>query len=247
MARKTRVFVVESPSPKDFLRNVHEGRTLCSALDHAGIGSTLLTVVNEDAFYTAIADIILDAEPALSGIVPFIHMSMHGNAHGIGLTDGTTLEWEELGHIFGFVNAKLDGRLFVAMSTCHGLEGARMAHRDGELPFAALVGPKRMIYWRDTIAAFVAMYHFIEATSGHVWSAVDVMNRVINAPNDDPLFDAVRGADEQANHLRPARGLAAAYAQMVREDMGAASGEGAQQLRDVLVGSLADIGRPQPK
>lgn len=194
------VYIIESPSPTDFLNGVHEGATLGAALKHAGITSHLYTAVNVQTFFEALRRVLNDARSATSQqVTPILHLSMHGDTVGVGLTSGESLDWKPLGDALVVVNGALQGGLLVSMSTCEGFEGVKMAHREGARPFLALVGPVEEVAWADTVAAFVTYYHHVEVTAGKTASATALMNAVIDRPNP-PLFQLKSGLGAQREY-----------------------------------------------
>jgi hypothetical protein len=86
------VHIVESPSADDFLAERHEGAVLRAALRHAQLPVRLHTTVDAQRFGKALAAVVGDYERNQDSF-PIIHLSMHGNDGGIGLTNGDTLDW----------------------------------------------------------------------------------------------------------------------------------------------------------
>lgn len=185
------VHIVESPAPIDILNNRREGDALASALVHANVDTALYTVVNVGTFYDAlqrVADAIHESEEAGDDLVPVLHLSMHGAITngvtvGVMLTDGTILDWRELGVALEIVDAVITpaskSGLVVAMSTCHGFDGKRMAACEGKPSFYAIVGATKAIPWKDTVAPFVAFYHHVQTDKGTVKRGVAIMNDVL--------------------------------------------------------------------
>ena len=56
----------------------------------------------------------------------------------------------------------------------------------------------------DTVAAFVALYHFVAARGGTIDEGVNVMNHVLNRV-ENPLFAHADGHQEQAQFLEEVR------------------------------------------
>src|SRR5437763_11709769 len=100
---KISVYIIESPSPINFLDGTSEGATLCAALKHAGVRAELFTVINEDMLFEAAERVLgrlrsqRDKEP---DVLPVLHLSMHGSTAGITLTDRSAgFPWSNLGDL----------------------------------------------------------------------------------------------------------------------------------------------------
>ena len=203
------VHIIESPSADDFLDDRREGVALNAALSHAQIKSRLHTVVDTKHFAMALGRALAHHHSQAPGdSIPIIHLSMHGNATGIALTSGEGLEWDTLRCMLQLTNNAVGGVLLVAMSTCHGFKAADMARVEDSLPFLALVGPNDGVAWRDTVAAFVAFYHYLVRSNGKISRATELMNAVL--ARTAPLFEMCTGAAVQAEYreeIRRARTL----------------------------------------
>jgi len=153
------VHIVESPSADDLLDGRTEGRVLREALRLAGISQWYSLATNRQTFFKALEESLVKAwgyhkQP------PILHLSMHGDNEGIGLTDRTFLSWEELRHILTPVTNAMQGGLLICMSSCFGTAGCRMAmHEQQDNPFWGLVGNTASPSWADAAVAYVTFYH----------------------------------------------------------------------------------------
>jgi len=172
-----KVHIIESPSPDDLYDDRHEGRTLHAALTHAGVKASVRTVTNLKQLAKGVAEVVEQAGE-LNGL-PVLHFSMHGNAKGLCLTDGTEIDWPRQGNVLCGINERVGGLLIVSMSTCFGYEATSMAHREKGSPFLALVGPKKEIAWGDTVAAFAGFYQRFLTRGGTIDEGVEAMNSVL--------------------------------------------------------------------
>lgn len=191
------VIVIESPSPDDILADRREGYALMSALNLANIPSRYLAVSNLETFKKAIS--IASAIPMKihevdrSGqivstrlIRKNLHISAHGNEHGIALTDGTFLPWVELAEQLdglnkydGYLNpsvGKPRGMVVLAMSSCKGYYAKDVLSARTPSPVCAVVGGMRDVAWPDALTAWITYYHLLltKGCTGKV--AVDRMN-----------------------------------------------------------------------
>lgn len=90
---------------------------------------------------------------------PIIHLSAHGNEDSIGLTNGEIIGWDDLRELLIPINAALEEKLLLCMSTCNGASGCAMAMRDDDLPFLAVVGNDSEPTWGETNIAYASFYH----------------------------------------------------------------------------------------
>src|SRR5688572_4013746 len=89
------VYVIESPSASDLLDGRTEGQALCGVLDLAEIPRSYSLVTNLDTLSSALTSRLVEAWERF-GVLPVLHLSLHGNEDGVGLTDGTFVTWDQL-------------------------------------------------------------------------------------------------------------------------------------------------------
>lgn len=162
------VHIVESPSATDLLSDQVEGRALCGALQLARIPHVYNLASNRETFRAALSDRLVQAlsTPTLQGLRPILHLSMHGNDNGVGLTSGEFMSWDELHtELVPLLNA-MNGGLLICMSSCFGLSGCRMAmNTTMDQTFWALVGNSHSVDWSDAAVAYITFYHqFFKST-----------------------------------------------------------------------------------
>ncbi len=189
------VHIVESPSPEDLLDSRTEGKVLSEALDLAGIKRFYNLAANEEMFKKAIWDRLLECWQMVPDKNPIIHLSMHGNEHGIVLTDGCLISWDQLRAALKHLTEGMKGGLLICMSSCFGASGCRMAmHSDAETPFLALVGHISEATWSDAAVAYVTFYHLLFKGES-LEKAVDGMR----AASGDPCFMFFQGEQVKKN------------------------------------------------
>lgn len=153
------VAVIESPASQDLLDGRTEGRALCEALSLADIPHSYSLATERAMLQQALGD-RLRAAARHHGKVPIIHLSMHGNVHGLQLTNGDFLSWLELRNELIPLLRATRGTLLVCMSSCFGNAGCLMAmHDDDEPTFWALVGNTASATWSDAAVAYISFYH----------------------------------------------------------------------------------------
>ena len=155
------VHIIESPSSDDLFDGRTEGGVLRSALGLAEIPHRYFLAVNKKLFYRALDEVGTGHDDSSKS--PIIHISSHGDASGIGLTDGTLLPWQELGPKFSALNEDTGDSLGVCFSTCKGARAtlsAFLASRLGfKRPFRWTAGSEKNLLWDDAAIAFIAFYH----------------------------------------------------------------------------------------
>lgn len=170
------IYIVESPSAPDLYHRRTEGQVLAEALRLANLTCITRCVISREAFYAALQVGLREEMVNLSGSLPIIHISSHGDSEGIKLSSGETLSWAELGALLEPINVALKSQLVVAMSCCNGYAGIRMAMKsdDSPLPFFALIGSWENPTWSDTVVAFSTFYHRL-FKGAHIADAVEAM------------------------------------------------------------------------
>lgn len=170
------VFVIESPSATDIYHRRSEGDIVRQAVELNGISCVVKTAISLQAFEACLKVGLAEAMNQMSGFIPLLHISAHGNAHGIQLSDGYAMPWAELKDLLRPVNQALGGSLVVCMSSCEGYAGVRMAmHIDEvELPYLALIGCGAQPTWGETAVGYATFYHHL-SRGEHISDAVRAM------------------------------------------------------------------------
>lgn len=153
------VHLIESPAPRDLLDGRTEGRILCEAFDLAGIPHCYNQVANDQMLCESLGSRLSESWQEF-GAFPILHFSMHGDQHGIQLTDGFDLTWNDLALRTEVLANALRGALIICMSTCFGATGCSMAMDESEKkPFCSLIGNMGSVSWTDAAIGFTAFYH----------------------------------------------------------------------------------------
>jgi hypothetical protein len=167
------IAIIESPGREDVKIGRAEGRALDEALRLAGIERNYYTAANLVEFDDCLARIEGDSHATLVNGTPlfrmlFLHLSMHGNAHGVALTNDQFVSWSDLGDKLLRLASKSD-RMWpeqgpaciqtVCMSSCHGVHAVKMAEGKPLSPYYGVIGPVAAVDWSDSLTAFVAFYN----------------------------------------------------------------------------------------
>lgn len=174
MSGKFCVYIIESASADDHYYKRAEANPLIEALRLIGIRSMSRAVIGRDQLQAAIGEC---AEAVKSGASPMaLHISAHGAEHGIELTSGEVIDWDELGRLFKPLTEATRGDLLVCMSSCDGFHGIQMAMTLDDEPFSVIVGPVGKPTYADTTVAYLTLYHLVAKGCG-LSEAVENMNR----------------------------------------------------------------------
>lgn len=153
------VHIVESPSNIDLLDGRTEGRVLNEALRLAEIPHWYSLAADRSMLLEALTSRLAAAWTHWNHF-PILHLSMHGNTHGIALTSGDTLSWDDLRKLLLPLIRAMQGGLLICMSSCSGGSGCRMAmYADDEPTFWALIGNTASPTWADAAIAYISFYH----------------------------------------------------------------------------------------
>jgi hypothetical protein len=190
------VHIIESPSPSDLLDGRTEGRALSEAMRLADIPHWYSLAVDRASLREALGPRLGLAYETLQKL-PIVHLSMHGNADGIALTNGEFLSWHDLRTELLPLLRIMRGTLLICLSSCSGGSGCRMAmYEDAETPFWALVGNSMDTRWADAAIAYITFYHLFFKDQD-VASCVEAMR----VASGDPNFVIFDGAHTRESWL----------------------------------------------
>ena len=106
--------------------------------------------------------------------VPLIHLCMHGANEGIGLTDGSFIDWRELRQLLISHNQIKGYDPFVCMASCNGIAASSMAHAYDSV-FSYLIGNTGPVLQSDLTVAYLAFYNQIFVKGATVEQSVMTM------------------------------------------------------------------------
>ena len=128
---------------------------LTEALRLSGLSPKYNVVVNQEKFFDTLLEFI-DLRVTNPGGLPVLHLSMHGSAEGVVLTNGHFIPWNTLGKI---ITGATEGNALLCMSTCFGFSGCRMAMGTEKRPFLGIIGHSGQVAWDAASVAYVTFYH----------------------------------------------------------------------------------------
>lgn len=189
-----KIYIIESPGSLDILDNRKEGYALSEILKLAEIKNKYYNVVDRNTFTECLNRIFNDIKATgqdLGGII--LHLSMHGNNTGIGLTNGEFIYWKEFYAIFDDLNLRLGyiilpnnvrvSKFDIYMSSCEGFN-AQVIKEYSEYPlYTSLIGPVTSVNWSDSLIAFATLYHNTIHKTNILKVGVDKMNSAAGLDN----------------------------------------------------------------
>lgn len=199
----TKIYIIESPSSTDILDNRKEGYALSEILKLADIQNQYYNVVERKNLFECLNRIQNDTKTISGGLGHvIIHVSMHGNGEGIGLTSGDFISWKEFAEILKDFNETLGyidfggglkcSRIAINMSSCKGFNAKTINKYSMESLYTTLVGPTESVNWSDSLLAFATYYHNTIHRTNTIRVAVDVMNSSAGLENIFQV-DAAKG------------------------------------------------------
>ena len=197
------VYIIESPSEIDIYHNRTEGFLLQQAINLHNIPCLTKIAISKSAFEASFQVGLLEAMKMFPNLFPVIHISAHGSADGLQLSNHEIITWDHLRSLLLPVNKAINNFLLLCMSSCEGYAACKMAMRlnETEHPFLSMVGHSGKPTWSDTAVAYTTLYHLI-AKGEKVVDAVQAMK--IASGNDGFLFttaeESQRGFVEYYNN-----------------------------------------------
>lgn len=168
--------MIESPSSEDLLDGRTEGRVLLETLRLASIPAWYSLATTRETFEKSLKERLVQAVREIPDKWPILHLSMHGNHDGIGLTDGDFISWNELKSLLSELMDAMAGGLLICVSSCFGTSAMRMAMQmDQNHTFWALVGHHKEADWSDAAIAFSTFYHHFLKLRAHITDSVSAM------------------------------------------------------------------------
>jgi hypothetical protein len=170
-----KVFIAESNNPEDFYLGRLDGHAAHEVLKVRRISSAYRIVLNREMLRKAIVY-------AAKAGADIFHLSCHGNADGVQLTDGECLSWGELADEFApFATA----RRILVNSTCEGGHvGVSKAFREAPVRFGYLCGSSdETVGYADSCLAWSILYNVLaneESISQRAFQkAIDKVNAAL--------------------------------------------------------------------
>lgn len=191
----TVVHIFESPSIHDREEDRKEGYSLGEMLRISNINYYYYDIHDINSFSKSFELLITRTKKTQSELgAVTLHISMHGNKDGLGLTSGEFLTWEafseelkkfrtHLGQIKieEPVNIKI-APIILHFSSCEGFNGHKIDEYadEDETLYLHVLGPTIQVSWNDSLIAYTTLYHNLLSHNVLANDAVVKMNAAAN-------------------------------------------------------------------
>lgn len=171
-----KVSIIEANHPDDFYDGRLDGAATKSLLDMMQIECCYKIALNLECFEKSLMEACAEASDV-------IHLACHGDEHGIQLSDGTDLSWEDLSH--QFQDSKTMPNTLV-MATCHGgVRGLASAFQEKENRPTIIFGSTKSLCFEDYCVAWSLLYTNIE------FSKVTTSGKKIRRPSAKKALEKI--------------------------------------------------------
>lgn len=154
---------------------------------HEGIKVVLYSIISADEWDITMQKIYNDC--ACEGVLPIIHLEIHGSENGIQFTNGSLRSVEQIGEQFRKINIVTGCNLFVTLGVCKGLYMLFDAHLDKPMPFCCIIGSFEKLISEDIKLRYAEFY-------GTFFNTFDVTKAYIQLMKTDtgvnPLYTQYR-------------------------------------------------------
>jgi hypothetical protein len=148
------VHIIESLTPDDLEAQRSEGTIIRAGLKLSNVEAAYRVVASKDGLNRALTA-FRDARHRDPDAQAVLHLSVHGDKTGIGLTTDR-LDWRSLREP---IRDACEGTALLCTSSCFGFEGFRMAEFDEKPPFLALVGHRTAVHLDTAAVGYAVFYH----------------------------------------------------------------------------------------
>ncbi|MEZ0574512.1 hypothetical protein [Halodesulfovibrio aestuarii] len=157
------VYVVDSQSPMDLCNGRSIATGLRDALTSIRIPCEYFLALNKEMFTYALGQALeeLVLRKKLQGGVnpyPIIHLSMHGNKTGIGLTSGEYVSWSELQKLLEPFKKLLGEAPVLCMGSCEGMHAADWGGLSAN-SYKCIIGNAEKVLQSDLTTGYLAFYN----------------------------------------------------------------------------------------
>ncbi|MBC7907135.1 MAG: hypothetical protein H7Y60_10360 [Rhodospirillaceae bacterium] len=186
------VFLVDSPSHNDLYDGYSIGMALRDALRAIRIPCFYTLATCKGNFQSALSfrlpDAIAQMQPSANiNAIPFIHLCMHGLPNGVGLTDNSFIDWQELRRLL-FAHNYAKGRdPYICMASCNGFNATNMASAF-DSAFNILIGNMGVVLQSDVTVAYMSFYNHLFCKYSNFDTAVQAMR---HASGDHNFYYAI--------------------------------------------------------
>lgn len=167
--RFNKLFIIESLQSGDELTGTYLADELKKSCPFTS-GSyeiELKSIVDRNAWEDMIEQV--KEECTKNGIMPILHLEIHGDYKGLILTSGDFVPWKYIADDFREINYLSNCNLFVTFAVCHGMMIMYQSKISQSMPFCGAIGSFKPLYVKDLKIRFSAFYH-------ELFSSLDIKN-----------------------------------------------------------------------
>lgn len=208
-----KIYVLESLKKA----NPKSGHQVYQNLQGKGISSSFFHIQSKRDFEDALRR--MTVEVSLTKEKPIIHLDFHGNVDGLGIYDVADnrefMTWTEMRELFRELYVQSGMKSLIAMSSCKGINVAKMVAYGEPCPYASVTGCFESISFPDSVRLYTAFYERVHGGADYFVSCVDLSNsgefrhmKFIGADASTLFQIAINGyletscSDEKLEHLR---------------------------------------------
>ncbi|MBI1767637.1 MAG: hypothetical protein HYR67_04615 [Bacteroidetes bacterium] len=158
-----RIFIIQSlPDGDKRTGDEIELKIKYISFKESSITVELIDVDSRSSFFNELKKI---RELIPNGILPFIHFEIHGNEHGLVLSNNELLEWNDLKEPLRDLNKRTKNNLFISLATCYGGYLLRIYKPWEACPFYGYIGPIGIAFDNDLEASYSAFFETLLLTN----------------------------------------------------------------------------------
>lgn len=186
------VFLVDSPSHYDLYDGYSIGMALRDGLRAIRVPCFYTLATCKSTFQSALSNRLPEAiaqmQPSANiNAIPFIHLCMHGSPPGVGLTDGSFIDWRELRTLLLTHNHVKGRDPYVCMASCNGFSATNMVSAF-DSAFNILIGNTGAVLQSDVTVAYMSLYNHLFYKYANFDQAVEAMR---HASGDRNFYYAI--------------------------------------------------------
>lgn len=169
-----KVYILESLLSTD----PQAGKEVYDKIKAKGIDTDFSPIRSRDDFVNALRRICV--ETSLTHIKPIVHLDFHGNPDGLGIVDAADitelLTWADMRELFRELYLQSRMRSIVCMSSCKGVNVAKLVAHGEPCPYESISGCFEDISFPDSVSLYTALYSSLNSGKEFFDSCVELAN-----------------------------------------------------------------------
>lgn len=158
-----RIYVIQSIPANEIQtgERVFEDSIYYKILQNPELSGEVLNITERSLFFYHLGRIAKRSKAL--GENPVLHFELHGDEHGIELSDKSYIEWREVADLIREINVVCRNNLFITMAACNGVYLSKIIDAHERSPFWGLFGPDGIIKVREILQHFPRFYELFLA------------------------------------------------------------------------------------